>query len=1503
MDTNGAPWKLGDDVGFGFGWKLQIGSLTAFYSSYLNVGFYEFTDATGAVYRLSQNSNGIWTSTESVYVTYDSNAQRLYFNDGSFWVLGCTSAGTEQDAGTMYPTLLQDSNGNQIIIQYLAGAGLSWRNSSARIQTVQDVRLGGNPPGSPTFEFWYNSDPIPHLTNVGNFVNSTENFVLSYSGPTPVNSPFGSSSRSLGSTTFLNSINNKATSFTTNFSYDSGGAGELTQVTFPLGGYVRWVYGNAAYPQTTVREVVNRFLQWDTTIGERAYNFSSTHSGSNLIPTSRQLTDVHSGALKVWNFGQALGSTFGLVTSFNEGASSSPQNPLRTTNYTWAQNASGNNYISRLQAISDPGQSYSVTGQSDQTVDPYGNVTQSKLYDYSDLSNPTKTYNTTYLTSSGGTDYLALYIRNRVSTVTLTDKNGITTNLKQNTYDQYPNGIAPTPNVYQQDTQDYGPSFTSRGNLYKTALPWATWRSAYDQTGAPIWTGNDVNPNKYVSSTRSTNTNYAAPDMITTGNSLNTGMTWSQSLHQISSTGPNSDTNTTVYDSTDRPVQKLSPYGAATNTYYALYAPISAPQIYESVNGRTVKTYVDGLGRTARIEKSDSNSTQSVVETVYDSCGCSAMGKLAKQSMPHAPGTTPVWSAYTYDSLGRVLTMLRPDGQSSSAYAYAGNSVTITDPSGKWKQITRDAYGHIIRVEEPSPKPSSEPNHVTLYTYDTFGHLTQVQMSRTIGGSVRTQTRTWVYDPQTLQLLSKSSPESGTVSYTYNADGTPATATDAKNQRKVYTYDSYQRIVQTARGTVTNGTFVEDLTQRATYAYEGANGGFSSATAGRVSQVQYSGPHGLAFTEMYSYHPAGAVTYKRLQAAGTPFGTSSANMDAHYSYDNEGKVTSIAYPSTQYFTGNSASAGPTYNYSYDSMGRLSGLSDGNTNWVSGVTYGPANEMLQLVASTFTENRTYNADLELTELTSGSNVHYKYSYTSGQDNGQIATQTDVISGEVISYQYDSLQRLITASATGDPSGAWSQAFTYDGFGNLTQKNSTNAPALSVAVDSSTNRLISNASYDANGNMTGYAGATYSYDLRNRMGQASVSGGSVAYGYDSANHRIYKGLLNGTTYSAEEIYFYGVEGHKYGTWQINPSSGVLLQATATKQWFGGRLLVPQNQIASQGKYFAYGEERTTVSPANPANDQEKFATYTRDSATGLDYANQRYYSSTIGRFTRPDPYGESANAMDPQSWNRYTYAGNDPANANDPTGLFLVDCVWDGCSHGGGGGGGGNYTGSYSSNPGLVETGPLADLQQQSQSSYQANLQQTTTDIQDMNAANQALAAGNPAAAAGIAAANPDVVAVPVAPTTTDPVYNAFAGLASSLGVDPNANIEVKYQQLGTATSVQAINPDTSAPYQMGDLSFDPGAVGTADPSLISAMFHGRGNPSWYIGSGTNALHIVDLQTSQGLNFQPGLQWHVDAYNPMYGLPNMLQHLGTEVIPGKGVYGLPGKAICSVNGGCQ
>src|SRR5205807_5365764 len=56
---------------------------------------------------------------------------------------------------------------------------------------------------------------------------------------------------------------------------------------------------------------------------------------------------------------------------------------------------------------------------------------------------------------------------------------------------------------------------------------------------------------------------------------------------------------------------------------------------------------------------------------------------------------------------------------------------------------------------------------------------------------------------------------------------------------------------------------------------------------------------------------------------------------------------------------------------------------------------------------------------------------------------------------------------------------------------------------------------------------------------------------------------------------------------------------------------------------------------------ANDQVKFASYTRDSATGLDYADQRYYANTFGRFMSPDLYQSSGGPTSPQSWNRYAY----------------------------------------------------------------------------------------------------------------------------------------------------------------------------------------------------------------------------------------------------------------------
>jgi RHS repeat-associated protein len=78
--------------------------------------------------------------------------------------------------------------------------------------------------------------------------------------------------------------------------------------------------------------------------------------------------------------------------------------------------------------------------------------------------------------------------------------------------------------------------------------------------------------------------------------------------------------------------------------------------------------------------------------------------------------------------------------------------------------------------------------------------------------------------------------------------------------------------------------------------------------------------------------------------------------------------------------------------------------------------------------------------------------------------------------------------------------------------------------------------------------------------------------------------------------------------------------------------------------------------------------------RDIETGLDYFQARYYSSTQGRFTSPDPYkivAEVQNEPDPekarsmlthylmrpQLWNQYPYTINNPLKYTDPTGEIV------------------------------------------------------------------------------------------------------------------------------------------------------------------------------------------------------------------------------------------------------
>ena len=123
-------------------------------------------------------------------------------------------------------------------------------------------------------------------------------------------------------------------------------------------------------------------------------------------------------------------------------------------------------------------------------------------------------------------------------------------------------------------------------------------------------------------------------------------------------------------------------------------------------------------------------------------------------------------------------------------------------------------------------------------------------------------------------------------------------------------------------------------------------------------------------------------------------------------------------------------------------------------------------------------------------------------------------------------------------------------------------------------------------------------------------------------------------------------------------------MVVTLSSSDQYFGSRRLAVLDQLGSVGTYFPWGENRGSTNPQNTWS----FATYWADSVSGLDYANNRYYTSALARFMTPDPAGQAAaTPQDPVSWNRYAYTGGDPVNRYDPSGLVYYgsyyDCVAD------------------------------------------------------------------------------------------------------------------------------------------------------------------------------------------------------------------------------------------------
>lgn len=1036
--------------------------------------------------------------------------------------------------------------------------------------------------------------------------------------------------------------------------------GRLTQVTLPFGGTVQYTY--PATPNNGVSCTDGSVLNLTRTISDgttpSTWTYARTVSGSGYLTTVTAPLLPYDTASNVSQF-YFNSSKQDYLDMYYQG-SAITANLRRTISTNWAANGTPS---SRTVQFEDNSQlSYAQT-----TFDSNGNILT--LAEYGSTGSVIRTTNWTYLSSSA---YTAANILDHVTRVTVTDN--ATGTVKSRTdiaYDEsgYINYGTCHTSVPQHDDAGYSCTSTVRGNpttvttYSNAAVPSGsiTHHSYYDNLGNLVKADLDCCQSETWSF--STLTNYSFPDSATRGSGspqLTSSATYNTYTGLIAtSTDENGQVTTYTYDSGKRLTNAHRPDNANLTWTYNDAIPPSQSSLTAGVpiQGTSVQkttTTVDALGRPILQQLSDGTTTYSIVKTQYD--------PVSRPYMTSNPYTSSAsyWTTTQFDALGRPTKVILPDN-SQTTYGYTTSFVTATDAAGKARKSQADGLGRMASVWEPDP---SNGNTLTLQTsnaYNVLNLLTSVTQG--------VQSRTYSYDDLG-RVTSVKTPETNqiAVGYQYNNFGLVTQRTDARGVITTYGYDGINRLQSISYNVGSTGV---PATSSVALTY-----GTSSAQNNNGRVITMTDGVG---SENYSYDILGRVTQLQ-KIIGTTTYTNS------YGYNLASELTSVTYPSSRVVQPN-----------YDAIGRLCSVGASGSGCSSGTTYASSfayNTALEVtgfnygngVAASFG----YSADrLQLTSLsyvkgaTTLLNLTYGYP-AAGSNNGQISGITDNSgtqeAGRSVTYSYDALHRLTSATTTGSTNyPKWGLSWAYDRYGNRLNQTQTfgNPPTNSLSFanpgGAQTNRP-DNMCFDANGDLMTETSVspcppsnpTYTYDAENRL--VNYMGSSATYTYDGKGLRAKK-VASGTTtvyiFSGSKV----IAEYDNGAAPASPSREYIysgrallakIESGATTYFhpdhLSNRVLTDSsgNSLGQRGHYpfgETWYESGTTT--------KLKFTTYERDSESTNDYALARNYINRFGRFPSTDSL--SGSIADPQSLNRYTYGLNVPVSLTDPSGMRASGCL--------------------------------------------------------------------------------------------------------------------------------------------------------------------------------------------------------------------------------------------------